>query len=198
MVIEVNSLAFGRGNILFLILTLLLKLLVTDKIVAIFFLPLLIEFMRVLNLDFVDEMFNSFVILVFVFMFLLHLQQLLFLVLYLLRQFEQRFFVTIFVLTVCQGWTILFYYCSIAFFQVLNLLSQYLYGLVFHPDSLFQMQELGFITFDNIHGLYLHLAFFKCLVNRGNFLLNLLFNIESTQCAKSIELNFGLLELSKI
>ena len=101
MVIEVNSLAFGRGNILFLILTLLLKLLVTDKIVAIFFLPLLIEFMRVLNLDFVDEMFNSFVILVFVFMFLLHLQQLLFLVLYLLRQFEQRFFVTIFVLTVC-------------------------------------------------------------------------------------------------
>ena len=101
MVIEVNSLAFGRGNILFLILTLLLKLLVTDKIVAIFFLPLLIEFMRVLNLDFVDEMFNSFVILVFIFMFLLHLQQLLFLVLYLLRQFEQRFFVTIFVLTVC-------------------------------------------------------------------------------------------------
>ena len=101
MVIEVNSLTFGRGNILLLILALLLKLLVANKIVAIVFLPLLIEFMRVLNLDFVDEMFNSFVILVFVFMFLLHLQQLLFLVLYLLRQFEQRFFVTIFVLTVC-------------------------------------------------------------------------------------------------
>ena len=60
------------------------------------------------------------------------------------------------------------------------------------------MQELGFITFDNIHGLDLHLTFFKCLVNRGNFLLNLLLNIESTQCAKSIELNFGLLKLSKI
>ena len=101
MVIEVNSLAFGRGNILLLILALLLKLLVANKIVAIVFLPLLIEFMRVLNLDFVDEMFNSFVILVFIFMFLLHLQQLLFLVLYLLRQFEQRLFITVFVLSVC-------------------------------------------------------------------------------------------------
>ena len=101
MVIEVNSLAFGRGNILLLILALLFEFLVTDKIVAIVFLPLLIEFMCVLNLDFMDEMFNSFVILIFISVLFLHLQQLLFLMLYFLCQFEQRLFITVFVLSVC-------------------------------------------------------------------------------------------------
>ena len=54
MVIEVNSLALNRCNILLLVLALLLKLLVADKMIAVLFLPLLIEFVRILNLDFLN------------------------------------------------------------------------------------------------------------------------------------------------